>query len=644
MSKVVILHKNEEIVSLELTPGQEYIAGRGSQADIKLPSLEGVSRQHFKITLEGDVLYIEQLAKYGEMVIDGEIHENYEAHNSCEIKIRPFTLVYEKPEVSEEVSVSPVESAETENLPAAVDQSYNVDEKTSVGELNLILKLLVHYPTGEEDKIRLSGDSFVAGREANCDIYLRDDHISRRHFEIFKKGTLYYLRDLGSSNGTHLNDHKISTEKPEVLKSEDQIKIKGLTITVLYEDSNFEEKLSQAISVPAVQPQQMTYQPIFQPPSIEDFEDVEVVGVERVGGSNKKIKRIVGKLFENKIRGTIVVIAGLFLLLMMLPSGNDKKVKKQDLSSKEPTFKSLSEEQKSLIKHKYKLLHAAYSRADYGVCIIEAKGIHKILPIGFEESKRYQRLCENGLKAIEDLAYREKLEQMREKNEQQIARTIQECESKFNALSLPELKECLLPATEINPEDSKVLSLLERKNKELQEQEKQREIAAARQARIQDGIKDYKRHISPYKKGQLKKAINRLNSYLGKSYPDPYNYKGKARRKLASIQKELDKKIETKLSECKALLDKEDYKSAYEACDSALKEDKTNKAAQDMIKKLRQELSVEMKKLFDNAILEENYGNVNAAKKLWKDILEKDFPEGSEFYEKAKIRLGKYGE
>lgn len=643
MNKIIILHKNDEVASIELKPGQEYTAGRGTKADIKLPSLEGVSRKHFKFMLEGNVLYIEQLAKYGEMLVDGEVYENYEAHNSCEIKIRPFTLIYEKPEVSEELSLSSDEES-SDQLPATVEP-FNADEKTSVGEINLSLRLQVYYPTGEEEKIKVTGDLSVAGREASCDIYLRDDHISRRHFEIIKKANMYYIRDLGSSNGTYLNDHKISTDKPEVLKSEDQIKIKGLKINVFYEDSSFEQKLSQAISVPAVQPQQMSYQPIFQPPSIEDLEDVEVVGVERIGGSNKKFKKIVGKLFENKIRGTLVVIAGLFLLLMMLPSNNqNKEVGKKDLSSQEPSFKTLSEEEKSLIKHKYKLLHDAYSRADYGTCIIEAKGIHKILPIGFEESKRYENLCDNGLKAIKDLAYREKLERMREKNEQQIARTISECEEKFNALSLPELKDCLLPATEINPEDPKVLSLLERKNAEIQQLEKQREIAAAREARIQEGIRDYKRHISPYKKGQLKKAINRLNSYLAKSYPDPYNYKSKARRKLASIEKELNKKIESKLAECESLLNKQNYKKAYEACDSALKEDKSNKAAQEMVKKLRYELSLEMKKLFDNAILEENYGNVNAAKKLWKDILEKDFPEGSEFYEKAKIRLGKYGE
>ena len=182
--------------------------------------------------LEGDVLYIEQLAKYGEMLVDGEVYETYEAHNSCEIKIRPFTVIYEKPEASEEVSVA-AEDDSTEHLPATVEP-FNADEKTSIGEINLALRLQVYYPTGEEETIRVTGEQSVAGREASCDIYLRDDHISRRHFEIIKQSNLYYLRDLGSSNGTYLNDHKVSAEKPEVLKSEDQIKIKGLKINILH--------------------------------------------------------------------------------------------------------------------------------------------------------------------------------------------------------------------------------------------------------------------------------------------------------------------------------------------------------------------------------------------------------------------------
>lgn len=648
MSKIIILHKNNELISLELQPGKEYVAGRSSEADIKLPNLEGVSRRHFKLKLEEGVLHVEQLAKYGELVIDGELHDNYEAFDSCTIKIRPFEIQYEKDKVDtqqQEQDQKPDDSSDsTENLPANIN-TYDPNEKTAIGSFSIVLKLIVHYPTGEEDRLSFTEDHLIAGREATCEIYLRDDHISRRHFEIIKKASLYYIRDLGSSNGTYLNETKLSTDKLEAIKSEDQIQIKGLKITVLYEDSSFQQKLSQAISVPAVQQNQMTYQPIFQPPSVEDFEDVAVVGVERLNTSNNKVKKIIGKLFENKVRGTLVVIVGLFLILVMLPSGKKNETAgKKDFASKVPTFKTLTEEEKSLIKHKYKLLHAAYSRADYGVCIVEAKGIHKILPIGFEESKRYHRLCENGLKAIEDLAYREKLEQMREKNEQQITRTINECESKFNKLSLPELKDCLLPALEISPEDAKILSLLERKNAEIEQSKKLEEVAAARKSRIQDGINDYKRHIAPYKKGQLKKAINRLESYLAKSYPDPQNYKQKGRRKLASIEKELNTKINNKLSECENLLGKEKYQEAYNACESALKEDKENKSAQAMIKKLRYELSLKMKKLFDNAILEENYGNVTAAKKLWKTILEQDFPQGSEFHEKAKIRLSKYGE
>jgi hypothetical protein len=51
----------------------------------------------------------------------------------------------------------------------------------------------------------------VLGRSRECDVRIPDANVSRRHCEIAQEGaSSWSVRDLGSTNGTELNGHKIS--------------------------------------------------------------------------------------------------------------------------------------------------------------------------------------------------------------------------------------------------------------------------------------------------------------------------------------------------------------------------------------------------------------------------------------------------
>jgi tetratricopeptide (TPR) repeat protein len=54
------------------------------------------------------------------------------------------------------------------------------------------------------------GDETVVGRGLECDVVLRDASVSRKHFKIVKDGPRYRLVDLGSGNGTKLDDQRMS--------------------------------------------------------------------------------------------------------------------------------------------------------------------------------------------------------------------------------------------------------------------------------------------------------------------------------------------------------------------------------------------------------------------------------------------------
>src|SRR5262249_25568053 len=58
------------------------------------------------------------------------------------------------------------------------------------------------FPIGERGR-------WVLGRSRNCDLRLEDGSISRRHAEIAVRANVCLVRDLGSTNGTYVNDRPV---------------------------------------------------------------------------------------------------------------------------------------------------------------------------------------------------------------------------------------------------------------------------------------------------------------------------------------------------------------------------------------------------------------------------------------------------
>jgi GAF domain-containing protein len=78
------------------------------------------------------------------------------------------------------------------------------------------------------------------GRDTSETIQILDQGVSRQHSEIFRIGEMCFIRDLNSTNGTFVNDQRVSEE---LLRSGDQVRI-GSTILV------FEDKTSSNVLPP----------------------------------------------------------------------------------------------------------------------------------------------------------------------------------------------------------------------------------------------------------------------------------------------------------------------------------------------------------------------------------------------------------
>ena len=72
------------------------------------------------------------------------------------------------------------------------------------------------------ERFSLAGDVTRLGRHPDSDISLDDISVSRRHAEIRHDGDEYVLRDVGSLNGTYVNQRRVDSV---VLQQGDEILI-----------------------------------------------------------------------------------------------------------------------------------------------------------------------------------------------------------------------------------------------------------------------------------------------------------------------------------------------------------------------------------------------------------------------------------
>jgi pSer/pThr/pTyr-binding forkhead associated (FHA) protein len=87
------------------------------------------------------------------------------------------------------------------------------------GEEAMSTRYILKGPSGKSLEIT---DTIVAGRNPDSDLVLVEGHPSRRHAQLTNRDGHVWLEDLGSANGTYVNDQAITTSVQ--LKSGDRIR------------------------------------------------------------------------------------------------------------------------------------------------------------------------------------------------------------------------------------------------------------------------------------------------------------------------------------------------------------------------------------------------------------------------------------
>jgi diguanylate cyclase (GGDEF)-like protein len=93
--------------------------------------------------------------------------------------------------------------------------------------------LIVVRGNQQGQRFELSANVMTLGRDNASDIVIDDPRVSRKQASLVKDGAIVRLVDGGSTNGTHINDRKVSGGDSVVLSKEDMIRVGGTILKYL---------------------------------------------------------------------------------------------------------------------------------------------------------------------------------------------------------------------------------------------------------------------------------------------------------------------------------------------------------------------------------------------------------------------------
>ena len=111
-------------------------------------------------------------------------------------------------EVEVDAEVSPVAAPVVATGSEVPDAGTRVFEVPVVRAPEIVIE--VREPGRSARRVPLSGAPIRIGRAPECELVLKDSRVSRRHARLHARDGVLVLTDLGSTNGTRVNGHRVT--------------------------------------------------------------------------------------------------------------------------------------------------------------------------------------------------------------------------------------------------------------------------------------------------------------------------------------------------------------------------------------------------------------------------------------------------
>lgn len=198
MLELTIQRSGKKLFSQKIDE-KPIVIGRSKENSIKLFD-STISRKHCRIEWKDGTLILRNLSINGTFV-NGKKVNDVEVGIGDRIAIGDFTFM-----IASTSDIVPIKTV-VERSKATNILAYEPTEKILTSEK---LQFTITSPDQPITKKTVSSKSITIGQHASCDLPVADKFISRRHCRIVSDGKSLRLIDLASTNGTFVEDIKIT--------------------------------------------------------------------------------------------------------------------------------------------------------------------------------------------------------------------------------------------------------------------------------------------------------------------------------------------------------------------------------------------------------------------------------------------------
>lgn len=636
MPKLLVRESGKTQQELELESGSEYLVGRSESCQVKLKEDKSFSRQHFKICQRDGDWIIEVLSQYGGVKVNGEETALSALTSPTSIVLGPYEFLFLEVPTQAQAGALALQDREARSGDLELVPSGNIsDDRTMIAltsdTIGVISEHDSHGTPGRQ--IRISGAPITIGRDVESEFQINNPHISRKQFQISQTGRDYFIVDLSSTTPTLVNGYSIAKNAPVKLNSGDEISVLEHRFQFEVRDSQFPSRV-KALAPLDHQNHQFESLP-------EEALTTPIEPQPRLGYNLRDQVQRIKKMSPIRLALiALVVVGGIGILF-----DQQAPTPSQDISKPKSPIDNLKPEERRLIMHSYEIAQLSAAQGNFQTTLDELAKIHRALPEGYQDSLRLKADVEAQLEYVNELKRLEEQKKQKEEREVRIQENGRKCRELVSArrstITLPTLDECLAESISEDPTHPVIAAL----RLEVQKIEDDRAMDSQRKKEYQEGVARLEQLFLRAKNISQKDplaGISELEKFSRLDLPDPRDRKGEAKQLTAAIQNRINTQVNSALTESKALEEKGDYKSAIIILEKAATFAPENQTLPAESERLRASIRKKMQPLYQESIVEENFGNLDAAKERWRKILKEDVQSG-EYFQKAKMKLKKHG-